>query len=67
MTPPLNPKLARAVAKWPEADQIDFQERAGVLEYDADMLRGDAEERAFLAIDEARRKRVAVGRRKGRG
>jgi acyl-CoA reductase-like NAD-dependent aldehyde dehydrogenase len=61
MTPPLNARIARAVASWPEADQIDFQERAGVLEYCADLLRGDAEERAFLMQVESR------GKGRGRG
>jgi len=56
VTPPLNARIARAVAGWPERDAEAFQERAAILEHDAGRERGDAEERAFLMVDGERRK-----------
>ena len=55
MTPPLNARIARAVAGWPERDAEDFQARAAHHEYDAGLARDVAEERAFLAVDAERR------------
>ena len=61
VTPPLNARIARAVAHWEAAWRERFEERAAILEYDAGRERGDAEERAFLAVDEARRKAIPQG------
>lgn len=58
VTPPLNPALARAVAGWSEADREAWSERAAIRQHDGGATLEDAEQRAFLEVDEARRKRA---------
>lgn len=60
MTPPLNPKIARAVAHWEAVWQERFQERAAIRTHDGGATLEDAEQRAFLEVDAERRK---AGRR----
>lgn len=48
---------ASAVAKWPEDWRYDYEERAGIMEYDAGYERKEAEFRAYW--DVKRRKDAA--------
>lgn len=58
MTPPIDPKLARAVAHW-EAVWIErFNERAAIRQHDGGATLEDAEQRAFLEVDAARREAI---------
>jgi hypothetical protein len=49
---------ARAIEKWPEDWRYEYEERAGILEYDAGYERREAEFRAYWEIE---RKRRAAG------
>jgi len=63
VTPPLNPRIARAVAHWEEAWRERFQERASLIEFDGGLPRAEAEERAAaeVGVERARAGRKAKG------
>ena len=50
MTKPLDPLVAEIVETFPPDLQEDFQERAGIMEFDGELSRAHAECRALLAV-----------------
>lgn len=64
MIPALNAAIRAAVAKWPHEDQLRWNERAAIKEYEGRMPRDVAESGAFLEVDQERRH--AVARRKAK-
>lgn len=61
---PSNGQAERAaiIATWPEALRVEFEERAGILEYDGGLTRDWAELKAFIAVQDAEiRRRTEEG------
>jgi len=46
----LPPDFVAAAAAWPERWRDEFEERAAILEFDAGLIRRDAEKKAFAQV-----------------
>lgn len=54
---PLDPQVAREVARLDESDREAFEERAAIMEYDGGLPRREAERRALALVQADKRAR----------